>query len=77
MKSKLSVLAGASLCLVCACAFASAPAFAAEANKTVVANKAPAPKTRAEAALPEAVGPASQPVLFPTMAGRRAANGRG
>ena len=63
MKSKLSVLAGASLCLVCACAFASAPAFAAEANKTVVANKAPAPKTRAEAALPEAVGEATVTII--------------
>lgn len=63
MKSKLSVLAGASLCLVCACAFASAPAFAAEANKTVVANKAPAPKTRAEAALPETVGEATVTII--------------
>ncbi len=63
MKSKLLVLAGASLCLVCACVFASAPAFAAEAHKTVVTDKAPAPMTKADAALPEVVGEATVTII--------------
>lgn len=63
MKSKLLGLAGASLCLAVVCGLVSSSAFAAEAHKSVVTDKAPAPQTRAEAGLPEAVGEATVTIV--------------